>query len=139
MGRIGAWVVNERIAVMSFKNAGIIVLAVVASGGGAVRAGTIWQVTHEVSGEGWAHVFDGARWSPIRFTPNQVARNSMCWTLRVRGPTERVLPRPGCRTFGRRPIRPPSICAFTSIRLTLAVGCPEATSRAEKAPAGSRP
>ncbi len=71
MGRIGAWVVNERIAVMRFKNAGIIVLAVVASGA-AARAGHIspgepspgggnnlWQVTHEVSGEGWAHVFDG--------------------------------------------------------------------------------
>jgi hypothetical protein len=56
---------------MPLKNAGIIVLVVVASGCTAVRAGHIspwdpspggndlWQVTHKVSGEGWAHVFDG--------------------------------------------------------------------------------
>ena len=44
---------------MSFNNAGIIVLALVATGGPAAHAGTIWQVNQEVSGEGWAHVFDG--------------------------------------------------------------------------------
>ena len=31
----------------------------IALSGRPVRADDIWQWTHEASGEGWAHVFDG--------------------------------------------------------------------------------